>query len=77
MGSPPCVLNFSLLNISMPMTKLVRICKLGNKPKDALTEDSVCKEVSVAVNDAETRLIFVDHQHGDMSVRLCAVFFIF
>ena len=77
MGSPPCVLNFSLLNISMPMTKLVRICKLENKPKDALAEDSVCKEVSVAVNDAETRLIFVDHQHGDMSVRLCAVFFIF
>ena len=70
MESPPCVLNFSLPNISMPMTKLVRICKLENKPKDALKEDSVCKEVSVAVNDAETRLIFVDHQHGDMSVRL-------
>ena len=33
-------------------------------------EDSVCKEVSVAVNEAETRIIFVDHQHGDMSVWL-------
>ena len=47
------------------------------KHKDALAEDSVCKEVSVAVNDAETRLIFVDHQHGDMSVRLRGIFFIF
>ena len=37
-------------------------------------EDSVCKEVSVAVNDAETRIIFVDHQHGDMSVRLATNF---
>ena len=33
------------------------------------SEDSVCKEVSVAVNEAETRIMFVDHQHGDMSVR--------
>lgn len=31
-------------------------------------EDSVCKEVSVAVNEAETRLVFVDHRHGEMSV---------
>ena len=36
---------------------------------DNIAEDSVCKEVSVAVNDSETRIIFVDHQHGDMSVR--------
>ena len=28
------------------------------------------KEVSVAVNDKESRIIFVDHQHGDMSVSL-------
>ena len=34
----------------------------------------MCKEVSVAVNDAETRIIFVDHQHGDMSVRLATNF---
>ena len=34
----------------------------------------MCKEVSVAVNDAETRIIFVDHQHGDMSVRLAMNF---
>ena len=26
------------------------------------------KEVAVAVNDKESRIIFVDHQHGDMSV---------
>ena len=37
---------------------------------DVVTEDTVCKEVSVAVNDEEKRLVFVDHQHGDMSVRL-------
>lgn len=31
-------------------------------------EDTVCKEVSVAVNKEEKRLVFVDHQHGDMSI---------
>jgi hypothetical protein len=31
-------------------------------------EDSVEKEVSVAINDRESRVIFIDHQHGDMSV---------
>ena len=31
-------------------------------------EDSVEKEVSVAINDKESRVIFIDHQHGDMSV---------
>jgi len=31
-------------------------------------EDDVCKEVSVNVDGEETRIIFVDHQHGDMSV---------
>ena len=39
---------------------------------DNIAEDSVCKEVSVAVNDEEKRLVFVDHQHGDMSVRITA-----
>ena len=32
-------------------------------------EDCVCKEVSVAVNDVESRIVFVDHRHGEMSVR--------
>ena len=32
------------------------------------SEDNICKEVSVALNKVETRLIFVDHQHGEMSV---------
>jgi hypothetical protein len=32
-------------------------------------EDSVEKEVSVAINDKESRVIFIDHQHGGMSVR--------
>ena len=31
-------------------------------------EDDVCKEVSVSIDGEETRLIFVDHQHGEMSV---------
>lgn len=31
-------------------------------------EDCVCKEVSVAVNDVESRIVFVDHRHGEMSV---------
>ena len=35
---------------------------------DLIEENSVTNEVSVTVNDEETRLIFVDHQHGDMSV---------
>jgi len=28
----------------------------------------VCKEVSVNIDGEETRMIFVDHQHGEMSV---------
>ena len=32
-------------------------------------EDAISKEVSVAVDGAETRIHFVDHQHGEMSVR--------
>lgn len=31
-------------------------------------EDDVCKEVSVNIDGEETRIIFVDHQHGEMSV---------
>ena len=31
-------------------------------------EDSVSKEVSVSVDGAETRLIFVDHEEGEMSL---------
>ena len=31
-------------------------------------EDCVEKVVSVAVNDKESRVVFIDHQHGDMSV---------
>ena len=34
----------------------------------ALTEDSVMKEVSVAVDGEEARISFVDHMHGEMSV---------
>ena len=33
-----------------------------------LVEDSVSKEVSVSVDGEETRIIFVDHQHGEMSL---------
>ena len=32
------------------------------------SEDDVCKEVSVNIDGEETRIIFVDHQHGEMSV---------
>ena len=28
----------------------------------------MCKEVSVNIDGEETRIIFVDHQHGEMSV---------
>ena len=31
-------------------------------------EDSVEKEVIVAVNDKQSRIVFIDHQHGDMSL---------
>ena len=31
-------------------------------------EDSVMKEVSVAVDGEEARISFVDHMHGEMSV---------
>ena len=31
-------------------------------------EDDVCKEVSVNIDGEETRIIFVDHKHGEMSV---------
>ena len=33
-----------------------------------VAEDSVSKEVSVSVDGAETRMIFVDHQDGEMSL---------
>ena len=35
--------------------------------------DAVCKEVSVAVNDEESRIVFIDHRHGEMSVRKCRI----
>ena len=41
---------------------------------NSISEDSVCKEVSVAVNEAETRLVFVDHRHGEMSVSFIIIF---
>ena len=42
----------------------------------ALTEDSVMKEVSVAVDGEEARISFVDHMHGEMSViRIMIIFF--
>ena len=28
----------------------------------------MCKEVNLAVNNEETRLMFIDHKHGEMSV---------
>ena len=31
-------------------------------------EDSVEKEVIVAVNDKQSRIVFIDHQHGEMSL---------
>ena len=31
-------------------------------------EDDVSKEVSVNIDGEETRICFVDHQHGEMSV---------
>ena len=34
-----------------------------------VAEDSVMKEVSVAVDGEEARISFVDHMHGEMSVR--------
>ena len=75
MESPLFVLNFCLQNTSMLMTKLVRVVANTHKGTNSIfLEDSVCKEVSVAVNDAETRIIFVDHQHGDMSVRIATNF---
>ena len=33
-----------------------------------VAEDSVMKEVSVAVDGEEARISFVDHMHGEMSV---------
>ena len=33
-----------------------------------VAEDDVCKEVSVNIDGEETRIVFVDHQHGEMSV---------
>ena len=41
----------------------------------ALTEDSVMKEVSVAVDGEEARISFVDHMHGEMSVIMVMTFF--
>ena len=35
-----------------------------------VTEDTIEKEVSVSVDGQESRLIFVDHAHGDMSVSI-------
>ena len=31
-------------------------------------EDSVEKEVVVAVNDKQSRIVFIDHQHGELSL---------
>ena len=31
-------------------------------------EDSVEKEVIVAVNDKQSRIVFIDHQHGELSL---------
>ena len=33
-------------------------------------EDCIEKEVSVALNEQENRIVFIDHQHGDMSVSI-------
>ena len=30
----------------------------------------MCKEVSVNIDGLETRIVFVDHQHGEISVEL-------
>ena len=31
-------------------------------------EDTLEKEVIVAVNDKQSRIVFIDHQHGEMSL---------
>ena len=52
----------------MLMTKLVGTLMVNLTLIAYVAEDEVCKEVSVAVDDTETRIVFVDHQHGEMSV---------
>jgi len=32
-------------------------------------EDGVCKDVSICINEVEARMVFVDHRHGEMSVK--------
>ena len=34
-----------------------------------LSDQSIEKEISVSLNDEQTRVIFVDRKHGEMSVR--------
>ena len=31
-------------------------------------DDSVCKEVNLAINNDESRMIFIDHKHGEMTL---------
>ena len=39
------------------------------KNMSLFSEDGVCKDVSVSINEVEARMVFVDHRHGEMSVR--------
>ena len=67
------MLSSSPLSISMPMTELVGAKQGHAGATEGIAEDSVCKEVSVAVDDEEKRIVFVDHQHGEMSVRITTI----
>ena len=37
-------------------------------PPVFISDDSVCKEVNLAVNKEEARLLFIDHKHGEISL---------
>ena len=37
--------------------------------KISISDDSVCKEVNMAVNKEEARLVFIDHKHGEISLQ--------
>ena len=34
----------------------------------SISDDSVCKEVHMAVNKEEARIVFIDHKHGEISL---------
>ena len=60
-------------NCQSLLTKFVTCNSIGYKKiileyKNNSSEDSVEKEVVVAVNGEESRVVFIDHQHGAMKL---------